>query len=377
MFDGSRDFEKDLKYQGRRDRLLKICRGNEEIYIGNNTETDVKTRLIVDRTHNFIYCAIEKIGSTFWKRIVQILIGYRKTNNPFDIRGIEAHAHFKTLQKVSFDQIHVLLENSTKFLFVREPYARLLSGYVDKLFSPNSLYWRYIGTYVIRYFRNNPTNHSIKCGHDVTFREFIDYFIDSERHNRHRNGHFTPSYDHCRPCQIKYDIIGKLETFRNDTLYILDKLGLESLIYFPDFNKDTEVDALIDAIDNLYAMRNAVMKCMPFSEALLRIWKKMQIRGILSKDIPFPYSLKSTPFITLADFSQTLLDAHARSGPREQRLKNRENALIEAFQQIDPEQLQKLKKILEPDCKIFGYNSEPPQIFKTFQYVRPFFFLVY
>ncbi|XP_036367125.1 carbohydrate sulfotransferase 11-like [Octopus sinensis] len=367
--------KQDSIFEERRRRLQEVCNGNENVFIGNNTEANIKGRMHIDSKHKIIYCAIEKTGSTFWKRTMQILIGIRNASNPFVIRGMEAHFNFNTLRKVSFDIVHVLLQKYTKFLFVREPYARLLSGYVDKLFSPNSFYWKYTGTYIVRYFRSLPSNHSIKCGHDVTFPEFIDYFIDSEEHNRFRNGHFTPSYDHCRPCQIQYDIIGKLESFKNDTIYILEKLGVDSLIHFSDFARESEIDALTDAADNVYAMRLAVTKCMTFTEALRRVWKKMQIRGLLSREIPFPYSDDSRAYIPYSTFSKTLLDAHARSGPRDKRIENRKLALIEAYRQIDYRQLLRLKRILEPDCKIFGYDPEPSIIFQQTRQPESFYFM--
>ena len=54
-------------------------------------------------------------------------------------------------------------------MFTREPYGKLLSGYVDKLFAPNPYFWKAIGRLIIRKFRKDPSPESLTCGHDVTF----------------------------------------------------------------------------------------------------------------------------------------------------------------------------------------------------------------
>jgi hypothetical protein len=55
----------------------------------------------------------------------------------------------------------------------QEPFERLLSGYADKLYSPNAAYWNFIGRYIVTNFREKPSNLSLECGHDITFEEFV------------------------------------------------------------------------------------------------------------------------------------------------------------------------------------------------------------
>jgi hypothetical protein len=40
-------------------------------------------------------------------------------------------------------------------MFVRDPHSRILSGYVDKLYCPNTLYWKVTGRYVVSDIREN------------------------------------------------------------------------------------------------------------------------------------------------------------------------------------------------------------------------------
>lgn len=250
-------------------------------------------------------------------------------------------------------------------MFVREPYERLMSGYVDKLFSPNAAYWNFIGRFIVKNFRKNPTNHSLNCGHDVTFPEFVQYFIHAQTANQRRDAHFVPSFEHCRPCEIEYDYIGKLETFKEDTFHILKDLNLENIVKFSDFQNETEVDAILDSVDYIYSMRNQIVKCMPLNHALFRTWRKLQIRGLLSKEVKFPYSLNVDNEVSPEEFKRILLKAHAQSSSSKQRKKNREEAFVEAYSSVTRQLFEKLKKHLIVDSTLFGYEEVPENLYKN------------
>ena len=109
----------------------------------------------------------------------------------------------KNWKDLGFLKLHSVIQNSDKFMFVRDPYSRVLSGYVDKLFSPNTMYQKHITcAFVVSEIREDASSLSIHCGHDVTFPKFIKYIILSEKRRIHRDRHFTPMNEHCRPCQI-------------------------------------------------------------------------------------------------------------------------------------------------------------------------------
>ena len=106
------------------------------------------TRYIVDRDHHLVYCPIEKVGSSFWKRVFSLLKLHSKVNwrqqdssiKVFNMSGVVIHRKGK-LDKLEASrslspQSYELLRSSRTFLFVRDPYERLFSGYIDKLFTP-------------------------------------------------------------------------------------------------------------------------------------------------------------------------------------------------------------------------------------------------
>lgn len=305
-----------------------------------------------------MYCSIEKVGCTFWKRVFQILSGHKKVSNPFHIKAISAYEGFSTVRGLSFDVIHNILRQSKKFIFVREPYERLLSGYVDKLFAPNAAYWSFIGRYTITKFRPSASNLTRTCGHNVTFEEFVNYFIYSQQKNEQRDAHFVPNFEHCRPCELDYEYIGKMETFKEDTFHILKQLKLENVVKFDDFQKETEVDALMDAIDYVYSMKKSILKCISMREALIRVWRKLQIRGLLSKHVKFPETLSSND-ITISKVKAEVLKAYQQSGPTSVRKKQRTEAFVEAYSKMPKPLLERLRQAVFVDAKLFGYDQSP------------------
>jgi hypothetical protein len=150
----------------------------------------------------------------------------------------------KNWKDLGFLKLHSVIQNSDKFMFVRDPYSRILSGYVDKLFCPNEAYQKTsLGAFIVSEIREDASSLSLHCGHDVTFPEFVKYIILSEKRRIYRDRHFTPMYEHCRPCQIPYDFIGKFESFKKDISFLIDvwNKGYGTNITFDDFEAETAV----------------------------------------------------------------------------------------------------------------------------------------
>ena len=201
-----------------------------------------------------MYCPIQKTGSTTWKGILRSI---GQNMSKAHIRGIEVNVPFG--------------KHDVSFTFVREPYSRLLSAYVDKLLSPNTLFSKITGRYVIAKFRQNASKKSIDCGYDVTFPEFVRYFIHAQTSGQKRNGHFTPTHDHCGMCQHPYKYIGHLETLKDDMPFIL-KAMQSPVAYNKSFDNVTIKNG---AAMILQRMRNGIKQCMDLDEACRRLWKTM------------------------------------------------------------------------------------------------------
>lgn len=67
------------------------------------------------------------------------------------------------------------------------------------------------GKLIIKAFRENATEESLKNGDDVTFKEFAMFVLNKSENlsNMVNNEHWTPITKLCHPCLINYTLVGK------------------------------------------------------------------------------------------------------------------------------------------------------------------------
>lgn len=147
-------------------------------------------------------------------------------SDPMEIPSNEAHlsSNLKTLNQYSIGDINHRLKTYLKFMFVREPFERLVSAYRNKFtLKYNASFHKRFGTRIVRRYRRNATREALQSGADVTFREFAAYLTDPGTTARDKplNEHWQPVYQLCHPCHIHYDLVGKYETLEEDANYLL------------------------------------------------------------------------------------------------------------------------------------------------------------
>jgi len=80
-------------------------------------------------------------------------------------------------------------------------------------------------------------------GHDVTFKEFVQYVLETARRGyEHIDHHWRPQYNLCHPCHIKYDFIGHYETLHQDAEHVLrqiSRLSNNTDVQFPATDLDS------------------------------------------------------------------------------------------------------------------------------------------
>ncbi|XP_062574293.1 carbohydrate sulfotransferase 8-like [Saccostrea cucullata] len=299
----------------------------------------------------FLYCRIQKVGSTFLRKTLKTLFAGLE----YEILQGESILHNRT------QEFKECLSKLPKFMFVREPYGRALSGYVDKLFAPNPFYWKLTGRHIVKIVRGrNASNSSLSCGHDVTFPEFMKYVIISQKTSRDRDRHFYPMSEHCFPCSIKYDFIGKMETFGEDVAHLLDYLSSQFPVAVPydDFGQKSDWNIAQDYVDQLFYFKKEMELCEPFHKSLLRFWRDLQIRGIIPLEVKMPFTspeekiTKSEVIDKITDIIQSIQN---RTKLEEQRLE----AKLEAFSQIPRDILKEYTELYRADFELFGYPKNP------------------
>ncbi|XP_063969513.1 carbohydrate sulfotransferase 11-like [Lytechinus pictus] len=173
-----------------------------------------------------LYCAIPKAGCTNWKQMILNISGYgdiledmKESSGAYSVHDLMNHA-YKPISKLDPDRARETLKTYKSFMFVRNPYSRLLSAYQDKILQDEHSKWR---DEMLEWIISNDP----KVAADVflgkrnfTFEEFLTFYLSPIDNNPH----WKEYYRLCFPCLVNYDFIGKLETMREDSKYILETL---------------------------------------------------------------------------------------------------------------------------------------------------------
>ena len=80
-------------------------------------------------------------------------------------------------------------------------------------------YFRLVSAYEDKVLGLSEFGEIFEIVRNKTFPEFVDFVLDECTSNRY-NGHWEPQHVHCEYCDIKYDMIGRVEHLENDLKYI-------------------------------------------------------------------------------------------------------------------------------------------------------------
>ncbi|XP_077513947.1 carbohydrate sulfotransferase 11-like [Amblyomma americanum] len=179
--------------------------------------------LFIDEKRSLAFCIIAKVASTSLKAFFKDLLGIRVRFNESDRRS------WDDLHRAFHMQTHRLGPRTlfghdkgrgyTKALFVRHPFERLVSAYVDKALRPRSeIAWFYKA-----FWEKIP---GVKAqNRSPTFPEFVDLLLGTPVRNW--DEHWSPYYARCQPCLLDYDFVGKVETAARDFPLFFSKIGVD------------------------------------------------------------------------------------------------------------------------------------------------------
>ncbi|XP_046543788.1 carbohydrate sulfotransferase 9-like [Haliotis rubra] len=351
------------RYAERRNYLRRAC---VSIPGRQKTLRSLHTLWYMD-SQKMLYCSVAKSGSSFWRRTWKALSAYEgKETSPYKFAHSEFKSEYYRLDIINATKsaeagfsLSRLLETSFKYIFTRDPYARIFSAYVDKFVAPNKYLWKQIGKKIAR-SRDFASDKSLRCGHDVTFREFVKYIIRTPR--RRLDDHFIPVASVCDVCNLQYDVVAKMETFKEDVSYILRHLNVDNRIKFKDFGVEHTVDSVVDYVTRAFSQRERISSCVSFHTALRRLWRQMQILGIISKQEDFPLTPEQSETYKQTEVINLALAAHWRSGDIS--TSNKREAFIQAYQQIPLADMEALSQKYQKDFLLFDYDDRPQMLFQ-------------
>lgn len=248
--------------EARKQRIIDVCSGKDEVDFPGRTRAfeQIPNReldhLIVDDTHQIIYCYVPKVACTNWKRVMVVLsqsLISPSSGKPYTdpeavppdlVHNSSLHLTFAKFWRhygsLSRHLMALKLQHYTKFLFVRDPFVRLISAFRNKFGRPNQDFYKQFGSVMLRRYGNvsgslpETAAEAFAAGIKPTFQQFVSYLLDQETEKESIfNEHWRQVYRLCHPCQVKYDFIGQLETLETDAEHLLKLLEVDNLLHFP------------------------------------------------------------------------------------------------------------------------------------------------
>lgn len=149
---------------------------------------------------------------------------------------------FPDIQLKSISNISQIFSSSfTRALFVRHPFERLASAYKERIatlqkdrIEPEPHYDTIRKMICRRHVQLHPIKERVRiqelCNENIpSFEQFIRYILPNTKaptEIARMDGHWKPYSIVCQVCDVKYNFIGKYETFNDDFTILLKRLNI-------------------------------------------------------------------------------------------------------------------------------------------------------
>lgn len=214
-------------------------------------------RLIVSHQHKFVYCAIPKNASSSLMKSMIALDQTRQEKMISSSRDtirkyVELNYALSTYSYLEAEKI--VNSDYFKFVVVRNPWARLVSTYVNlfvRLHEHGNINDLVKNSMIYIRGEEPKDKHSI----NINFKDFIKYLFAEE--DQKLDQHCIPQYLFLG--DVKYDFIARMENLSKDLGYIQDKLEIS--LDLPNLNVTKYTSSVADrnSVAELYP--NELKKC--------------------------------------------------------------------------------------------------------------------
>ncbi|CAL1543511.1 unnamed protein product [Lymnaea stagnalis] len=340
-------------------------------------------RVIFDTKHRIANCIVPKVGCTFWINVIRFIkneTGGKVFRSPMDIPRLITHYGNASKDDVIWHDKEPpkYLGHMIRFMFVRDPYARLWSAWIDKFFLPD--FWYTHGQLIADFFRFTPEEKA--CPKNISFEQFLTYFTsDTFLENPGTlNDHWAPYKYVCDPCLFRPHVLGKMETFARDSRAILEAANLtwvlsaqtntsrdETSAHPVDDRSLREMSMLIEYnYDTWLVYETHFNGCFPVGELYQRLWRAFQYNGHLPPDVKIPKCFLQRRDFTPRAFFDVCTDTYTkwrRLAERKVYVDQKKAALVQGYMSVSTPVLKKVQKMFQLDFDMFGYDKTPPELF--------------
>ncbi|XP_064610875.1 carbohydrate sulfotransferase 11-like [Liolophura sinensis] len=349
----------EAEMQRRKSHIENVCSSKKALI---HVHTDSRSKLLINRRRKISMCYVAKAGCTFWKRIF-LKLQENQPERP-DQFWFSVHKKFvhnsviDNLQAMTFDQSFQFLKSSKKILFVRNPFSRLFSAYLDKFVLSDG--WNPIGTILIRKLRPNPGPVSLKCGHDITFNEFLK-FVWTFRNSSSEGfaEHWLPASKLCNPCSIDFDYVGKQETFGADLDFVLTQLKLRDELSVNVTKDSVALTSMAQSTSLMWTnLLNSDIQCQTAVDKLSRLWNAFVAQGFLPSGVILPWRNHKT--VSMSEFLSFVQRTYKKQNLTEKTfIHRRRDALLAAYNSIPAQTLDNIRYMFSMDFALFDYSIWP------------------
>lgn len=174
-----------------------------------------QSNYLISTSHKFIYCPIAKVACTSFK-LWMLAIANETPPRPFN-EQLEAQRY--ALRKFGLRAANQILNDPDyfSFAFVRNPWSRVVSAYLNKFQSVNVT-----SEPVIARLRRERKRDDLTA--DVPFREFVDFL--SRGNPRKFDEHWRPQYLSLK--DMRLDFLGRFEHLSRDFAWVRERLEIET-----------------------------------------------------------------------------------------------------------------------------------------------------
>jgi len=339
------------------------------------------------KKYNTSICLTPKAGSTFLKQLIYYL------SDPKDLTNNKTNLIFKSfkdkLDYVTKIQTLVLslerfsvhrlpdtpvrssLDNYTqssglKVISVRNPYSRLFSAYIDKIYVP--LEWQYVKrNFILNTTDVHESSPKYCYVYDVSFQTFLNNVIYLLKRGK-ADRHWAPINDLCAPCSANPHIIIRQETYTEDVMSLLRFLNVSpseynavaSMLNRSQGSLDREktvIDLVSSSFKRLNKSSHINLTCVP--HVAEKMWHALQMTGHVPRQLMFPRAAVDWQSPTLKNLVAAFANrTRDMTLSRHHMSTQRQFFLKRAYRSIDRNTVQEIQKLYYTDFKLFGYSID-------------------
>lgn len=193
-----------------------------ESYSENSLAKDLDYSIHVSLKYNYIFFEIPKVACSTIKLTLQRM-EFEEPNfsrlNFEDLHDRRLSPLLK-LHQLPDAESYLKKSNFLKFCFVRNPYERFLSCYLDKICHPTVFKKR-----LLEYLEGREV-----ADRYISFEEFVEA-VESQ-HPKEMDNHWRPQYYLSCSGEIDFDFVGRLENFYSDFYAIGSQINSQFSEYY-------------------------------------------------------------------------------------------------------------------------------------------------